>query len=188
MAAPQPHAALVTAVLAAAGPLHSREHHGELVVVDTDRAFATATAARTVLELTPHNRTATAANIARRDCAIIDALAITINPGPRSISKVITISGVWVPSDWGNVTTMDQMAMVPGFKRVTFGGPLGLTTTASFPLGQFTPPILKSRICGVTPKFIMLVESIDITDGPKVPSGSYFDIIYTMEYSTYGGF
>lgn len=191
------HANLLAAVRAAAGTPRGHEYHGEIAEIDSDKRFqsttaATATAAATttaatLFVLTPSTRPATAAHIARRDAAIATDISVTITPGPRAISKVLTVSAVWVPSDWGNIETLAEMAMIPGCIHQTFGGQFGLSSSLVVPLNELTPPVLKSRITNVHPKLYMGVVSVDITDGPKVAAGSYVDVHYKCTYEVFGG-
>lgn len=181
------HAGLIASVKAAAGMPRGTDYHGEIAAIDSDKRFQSGTTPATLFVLSPASRKTTAAALARRDAAVITDMSITITPGPRAISKVITVSAVWAPSDWGTIDTLEEMATIPGCVHQTFGGPFGLSASLVVPLNDLTPPILKSRITSVRPKLFMGVTSVDITAGPTVSAGSYIDVHYQCHYETFGG-
>jgi len=190
---------LTAATLVAVGPLRMHDFHGEFISITEDHGFyrpASGSGNSAVTEqnaapsvLTPHERTDTAATIRRFDAAIITHLNIRITPGPRSIGKIVTVTGAWIPNTWGSVTTLAQMAQVPGRIRASFGGSPNLSAPINFPLPPHMSHILKSPITTDHVKFHLYVESTATAGSMSISAaeGSWFDIDYTCEYDTYGG-
>jgi len=184
-------AQLLASVIAAAGPLRSSEFHGEIATISSDKKFGDPSAATPVASsiyvITPHLKGPTALRIARFDAAVATELSVHITPGPRAISKVLTITAAWVPSDWGTINTLTEIASIPGCIRRSIGGPFGLAASLDIPVPDYVPCVLKSRITSVHPKFYMAIESADITAGATVSTGHYVDVRFVCRYDVYGG-
>jgi len=186
--------ALTKAVTDAAGPYRYTEFHGEIISVKKDYHFATkkdgkVTNAASIYTLQPRKRDATKLVLNRHDVAIIDNIRVAIIPGPMSVTKMLTITGAWIPSNVGSVETLEELAQIPGRRRFIFGGPNTTFEPILFPLPSHFNHVLKSPITTEDVVLHFAVESVDITGAAKleVASGSWFDLDYTMEYKLYGG-